>query len=303
MSAGGGNSLKAILYAFFANLGIAAAKFAAAIFTGSSSMLAEAIHSTADSGNQLLLLLGLNYAKKPPTEEHPLGHGKATFFWSFIVAIVLFSLGGVFSLYEGYHKLGHEGPVESVWVALLVLGMAIVLESLSLRGALREINPLRAERSLRRWLKESRNAELVVVFGEDVGALIGLVVAFVFLCIAAVTGDSAYDAYGSMAIGAILIVIAVWLGNRIHALLLGRSADPGLQAAIHELIAADDNIVDLFNVITMQMGPDVMLAAKIRMRSELRIGDACESINRLEAELKQRFPEIRWSFIEPDIAD
>jgi len=303
MSAGGGNPVKAILYAFFANLGIAIAKLAAALYTGSSSMMAESIHSAADSGNQLLLLLGLKRAKKAPNAEHPLGYGKATFFWSFIVAIILFSLGGLFSLYEGYHKLDHDGPVESAWIALVVLGVAIVLEGVSLRGCLREIDLIRGDRPLKAWLKESRNAELVVVFGEDVGALVGLVIAFVFLCVAAATGESRFDAYGSMTIGAVLLLIAVWLGVRIHSLLLGRSADPQLQSAIAELIAADEDIEDVYNVITLQMGPQVMLAAKIKLRGDLPTSDACRAINDLERELKGRFPEIRWSFVEPDVAD
>lgn len=303
MSAGGGNPVKAVLYAFFANLGIAIAKLAAALYTGSSSMLAEAIHSAADSGNQLLLLLGLRQAKRAPDEEHPLGYGSATFFWSFIVAIVLFSLGGLFSIYEGLHKLEHKGPVENAWIALVVLGIAIVLESLSLRGAMREINLMRGTRPLGMWLRESRNSELIVVFGEDVGALVGLVVAFAFLCVAALTGDSSWDAYGSIVIGSILIVIAILLAVRIHSLLLGRSADPLLRAAIEELIAADDDIVELYNVITIQMGPDVVMAAKIRLRGDLSVGAACGSINRLEAELKRRFPQIRWSFVEPDVSD
>lgn len=303
MSAGGGDPVKAILYAFFANLGIAIAKLAAALYTGSSSMLAESIHSGADSGNQLLLLLGLRRARKAPDAEHPLGYGKATFFWSFVVAIVLFTLGGLFSLYEGFHKLHAEGPVEQAWVALLVLGVAIVLEAISLRGCLREIRLIRGERSLREWLGASRNAELVVVFGEDIGALVGLVVAFAFLCVAAATGDARYDAYGSMTIGSILLVIATWLGVRIHSLLLGRSADPALQRAIHEHIAGDEDIRDVYNVITLQMGPQVVLAAKIRLRGGLPTSAACRAINDLERELKARFPEIRWSFIEPDVED
>ena len=303
MSAGGGNPIKAILYAFYANLGIAILKLIAFFVTGSSSMLAEAIHSGADTGNQLLLLLGLKQSKRAPDAEHPLGYGKATFFWGFIVAIMLFSLGGLFSLYEGWHKLEHSGPVDHAWVALLVLAAAIVLEGASLAGCMREINAMRGDRGLWQWLRESRNAELVVVFGEDLGALVGLVLALVFLSIAAATGNGVYDAYGSMAIGVCLLVIAVFVAVRIHALLIGRSADPRVSAEIESAIAEGLPIESVYRVITVQLGPEVMLAAKVRLKGNLPMNEACKAINVLERRLKERFPEIRWSFIEPDIAD
>src|SRR5262245_19887002 len=184
-AAGQASPIRAILWAFAANLGIALAKFAAALYTGSTSLLAEAIHSTADTGNQLLLLLGLRRAERPPDGEHPLGYGKDVYFWSFIVALLLFSLGGLFSIYEGAHKLDSEEPLAAPWVALLVLGVSIALESVSLRGCLREVKHLRGGRSLWRWVNESRNAELVVVFGEDVAALLGLSIAFLFVLLAA----------------------------------------------------------------------------------------------------------------------
>jgi len=303
MAGGGGNPVKAILYAFFANLGIAIAKLVAYVYTGSSSMLAESIHSGADTGNQLLLLLGIKRSKLPPTEEHPLGFGKATFFWSFIVAIMLFSLGGLFSLYEGWHKLEDAGPVENVWIAIAVLVFGILLEGASLLGCMKEIRAIRGERGLWDWLKESRNAELVVVFGEDLGALLGLMLALVFLSIAAVTGDGVYDAYGSMCIGSILLVIAVFLGVRVHALLIGQSADPEIEEAIEAAIAGEGPIEGLYNVITLQLGPQLMLAAKVRMRGDASTDETCRSINELERSLKERFPQIRWSFIEPDIVD
>lgn len=303
MAGGTGNPIRAILYAFVANLGIAIAKFVAAFFTGSSSMLAEGVHSTADTGNQLLLLLGLRQAKKPPDPEHPLGYGKSTFFWSFIVALMLFSLGGLFSLYEGWHKLQHPEEVKYAWVALLVLGLSIALEAASLYGCLREIQHVRRGRGLWRWLHESRNAELVVVFGEDLGALIGLVIAFGFVSLAATTGDARYDAFGSIAIGVVLLIIAVFVAVRVHALLIGRSADPELQAAIEEEIEGDTEIVEVYNVITLQQGPQIIVAAKIRLRTGLPIEQACREINHLEARLKERFPEIGWSFMEPDLRD
>ncbi len=303
MAGGKGNPIRAIMYAFFANLGIAIAKFVAAFFTGSSSMLAEGVHSTADTGNQLLLLLGLRQAKRPPDPEHPLGYGKSTFFWSFIVALMLFSLGGLFSLYEGWHKLQHPEEVKYAWVALLVLGVSIGLEAVSMYGCIREVQYVRRGRSFWRWLHESRNAELVVVFGEDLGALIGLVIAFGFVGLAAITGDPRYDAFGSIAIGVVLLVIAIFVAKRVHALLIGRSADPELRAAIAEEIEGDSEIVEVYNVITLQQGPQIIVAAKVRLSEGLPIEKACREINHLEARLKERIPEIGWSFMEPDLAD
>ncbi len=303
MAAGTGSPIRAILYAFTANLGIAIAKFVAAFITGSSSMMAEGVHSSADTGNQLLLLLGMRQSKRPPDAEHPLGYGKATYFWSFIVAILLFSLGGLFSVWEGWHKLKAVEGVEQAWIALVVLGVSIVLEALSMLGCLVEVRRLKGDRGLWEWLHESRNSELVVVFGEDFAALVGLIIAFAFVGLAALTGDGRYDAVGSIAIGVVLLVVAVFVAIRVQKLLIGRSADPRLAKAIRERIAGDEDIVDVYNVITVQMGPQVVLAAKIRLREGLRIEDACRKVNAVERELRESFPEIGWSFFEPDVED
>jgi len=276
------------------------AKTVAAVMTGSSSMVAESLHSYADTGNQLLLLLGLRRSKRPADAEHPLGYGKVTYFWSFIVAILLFSVGGLFSLYEGWHKMHEPEPLQQVWVALLVLGLSIILEAFSMYGCLVEVNKVRRKRTLWQWLNESRGSELIVVFGEDLAALLGLVVAFVFLLVASWTGDSRFDAGGSICIGVLLIAIALFLSTRIKALLIGRSADPELSAAIEREIGTDEDIDEVFNVITMQMGPNVILAAKIKLRGDITVEAACAKINRLEEGLRERFPEIAWCFIEPD---
>ena len=303
MSTGHGSPIKAIYFAFGANLGVAIIKSIAAFFTGSSSMLAEAIHSFADTGNQVLLLIGLKRSKIPANVEHPLCYGKASYFWSFMVAIILFSVGGLFSVYEGWHKLHDPQPVENLMVALVVLAISFLLEGVSLFGCVREINKMRGDKTLWQWLHQSRNAELIVVFGEDFAALIGLGLAFVFVTIAGTTGDGRFDAYGSICIGVLLIIVAVFVSIRVKALLLGRSADPELVAAIEDAIADDSDIREVYNVITLQMGPQVMLAAKIRMRDGLTINSACEKINRLEVQLKERFPEIGWCFVEPDVTD
>ena len=301
--AGGSHPMRAILYALFANFGIAIAKTWAAFVTGSSSMTAEAIHSYADTGNQVLLLIGLQRSKRPPDDEHPLGYGKATYVWSFIVAILLFSIGGLFSLYEGWHKLHATEPIQNAWIALSVLAVSIALEAVSMRGCLVEVRKELRGRSLWRWTRESRSSELIVVFGEDLAALLGLAMAFAFVGIASTTGDPRYDAYGSIAVGSLLVVIAIFVAIRVKSLLIGRSADPDIQAAISSAIAYEPNVAEVFNVITVQVGPQVMLAAKLRIADGVSLRDAIDTVNRLEVRLKREIPEIGWCFVETDVAD
>ncbi len=298
-----GSTARAILYAFLANAGIALAKTWAAWLTGSGSMLAEAIHSYADAGNQVLLFLGLRQSTRPPDSEHPLGYGKLSYFWSFIVAVLLFSMGGLFSIYEGIHKLQQPEALSQVWVALLVLVFAMVLEGFSLFGCLREIRNVRASRSFRDWLKHTRSSELVVVLGEDIAALLGLVLAFAFVAMASLTNNPIYDALGSISIGVVLIIVSIFVATRVRSLLVGRSADPLIQEAIENIIGQEPDIEKVFNTITMQFGPDTMLAAKIKMRSGLDIDAAVGSINALERRLKDEIPNLQWCFIEPDIVD
>jgi len=302
-SASHSSTARAILYAFIANFGIAIAKTWAAWVTGSGSMLAEAIHSYADTGNQVLLYLGLKQSQRPPDDEHPLGYGKLSYFWSFIVAILLFSMGGLFSIYEGVHKLNHPEALSQVWIAIVVLVLAIILEGGSLLGCLREIRNVRGDRPFRDWFKHTRNSELVVVLGEDIGAQIGLILALGFLIMAAITGNPVYDAMGSICIGAILLVISAFIGWRIRALLVGRSADPEIQETIDEIIGSQDGIESVFNTITIQFGPDTMLAAKVKFKPGTDIETAVASINVMERELKERIPNLTWSFIEPDVVD
>jgi cation diffusion facilitator family transporter len=297
------STARAILYAFVANFGIAIAKSWAAWVTGSGSMLAEAIHSYADTGNQVLLYLGLKQSQRPPDAEHPLGYGKLSYFWSFIVALLLFSMGGLFSIYEGLHKLNHPEELSQVWIAIIVLIIAIFLEGGSLLGCLREIRKVRGDRPFGEWFKHTRNSELVVVLGEDIGAQVGLLLALGFLVMAAVTGNPVYDAIGSMCIGVVLIFISIFIAWRIKALLVGRSADPEIQEAIEAIIAEHECIEYVFNIITIQFGPDTMLAVKIKMREGLDIETAVENINALERKLKERIPKLTWCFVEPDVRD
>jgi cation diffusion facilitator family transporter len=304
MAAGShGSTARAILYAFIANFGIAIAKSWAAWLTGSGSMLAEAIHSYADTGNQVLLYLGLKQSQKPPDKEHPLGYGKLSYFWSFIVAILLFTMGGLFSIYEGFHKLSHPEPLNQIYIAIIVLVFAILLEGGSLLGCIREINIVRGDRPFREWFKHTRASELVVVLGEDIGAQLGLILALGFLVMAWLTGNPVYDAMGSICIGVILLVISAFIGWRIRALLVGRSADPEIQNAIDEIIAEQEGIERVFNTITVQFGPDTMLAAKIKLNENISINTAVADINALERTLKDRIPNLKWLFIEPDVRD
>jgi cation diffusion facilitator family transporter len=297
------SSAKAILYAFVANLGIALAKLGASFYTHSGSMLAEAIHSFADCGNQVLLYIGLKQSRKPADARHPLGYGKVTYFWSFIVALLLFSMGGLFSMYEGWHKLHEHEELNKPWVALVVLGFSIVLEIGSTVGCLREIAKLRRGKSLLAWLRTTRNAELVVVLGEDVAALVGLAIAFVFVALATVTGNPVFDAVGSIAIGVILVCVSIFIAIRIKGLIVGRSAEDDLQEAIRADIAGDPNIVALLNAITLQMGPDVLLALKLRMKPGTAVETAALHLNALEQRIKAKYPEVKWLFVEPDVAD
>jgi cation diffusion facilitator family transporter len=297
------STARAILYAFLANGGIAIAKSWAAWLTGSGSMLAEAIHSYADTANQVLLFLGLKQSLKKPDAEHPLGYGMLSYFWSFVVAMLLFSVGGLFSIYEGIHKFQQPEPLTQVWVAIVILVIAIVLESFSLLGCLREISNIRGERPFRVWLKHTRNSELVVVLGEDIAALLGLCLALLFITLAATTGNPVFDAIGSMCIGVVLIVISVFLTLRVQSLLVGRSADPLIQEEINRMISDDDDIEQVFNTITMQMGPYTMLAAKVKLKSGIDIDTAVHDINALEVRLKKAFPNLKWCFMEPDVID
>ncbi len=298
-----GSTARAILYAFLANSGIALAKTWAAWLTGSGSMLAEAIHSYADAGNQVLLFLGLRQSTRPADSEHPLGYGKLSYFWSFIVAVLLFSMGGLFSIYEGFHKLQHPEPLTQVWIAQLVLIFAGVLEGFSLLGCIREIGNVRGGRSFGDWLKHTRSSELVVVLGEDIAALLGLAIALAFVSLASLTGKTTYDALGSISIGIVLLVVSVFVAARVRSLLVGRSADPLIQKAIDNIIGQQPDIEKVFNIITIQFGPDTMLAAKIKIRSGMDIDAAVMSINVLERRLKEEIPNLEWCFIEPDIAD
>lgn len=266
-------------------------------------MLAETVHSLADCGNQGLLLLGLRQARIPPSPDYPLGYGKAIYFWSFLVAVMLFSVGGMFSLYEGIHKLQHPEPIEQWWWAAGVLVVSIIAESVSMRACMVEINKARGSRSLLRWFRDSRQAELVVIFGEDLAALLGLILALLAVMLAVVTGNPTWDALGTLMIGVLLIIVAVFVAIEVKAMLIGQSADPEVHAAMKEFLAARREIAQVFSLISLQLGNDLMVAAKVRLRRDAG-GVAPEpSINAVEVALKRTFPQVKWSFFEPDDVD
>ena len=302
MSAGG-NSVKSILFALGANFLIAVAKTTGAVFTGSSSMLAEAIHSYADCANQSLLLWGLREGRKPANADHPLGYGKAVYFWSFIVALMLFSMGGMFSIYEGVHKWGATEPMQNAWVAISILVFGIVAESFSLWGCLREVNKERGRQGLWRWFRSSRQSELLVVFAEDVAALGGLALALGFIFVAMATGNPVWDAAGSICIGVLLVLVAVLVGVEIKALLIGQGVEERVLDRMRAHLAGQPEVDTVYKVITQQMGGDVMVAVKAKMSPARSAVALVEAINRVERGFRASFPEVRWLFFEPDVAD
>lgn len=302
--AGGADSTRAIFFALGANFSIAVAKGVAAWFTGSSAMLAETIHSLADCGNQLLLLLGLRQSRRPASAEYPLGHGKVIYFWSFLVAVMLFTLGGMFSLYEGFHKLMHPEALHTgkLWWAVGVLVFAIVAESGSMRACMQEVNKARANRSLWRWFHQSRQAELVVIFGEDLAALLGLSFALVAVLLTILTGNPLWDALGTIAIGALLLVIAVFVAIEVKAMLVGQSVDPELQAQIRAFYEQRPEVARVIHLITLQLGNDVMVSVQASMKQREHVPALLEDMTRIERALKAEFPVVRRSFFEPETA-
>ncbi|MCY7354474.1 MAG: cation diffusion facilitator family transporter [Lysobacter sp.] len=301
--AGGGDSIRAILFALAANFAIAVAKGVAAFFTGSSAMLAETVHSLADCGNQLLLLLGLRQAKQPPSPDYPLGYGKEIYFWSFLVAVMLFTVGGMFSLYEGIHKLkSHEDiDISKLWWAIGVLSFAIAAESVSMRACMVEVNKSRGGRTLWQWFRESRQAELVVIFGEDLAALLGLVLALIAVLLTILTANPLWDAIGTITIGALLIIVAVFVAREVKALLIGQGVDPERQAQMCMYLDQRPEIGHVINLITLQLGNDVMVAVQAEMHEEQTTRALAAQINLIEREFKTTFPEVKWSFFEPDV--
>ncbi len=296
------SSTKAVLYAFSANLGIALAKTGAAMWTGSGSMLAEAIHSFADCGNQVLLLVGMKRSGKEATLKHPMGYEREAYIWSMMVALILFSVGGLFAIYEGWQRYVHPHEMENTKVALIVLVVAVIMEAFSLKGALSAMAEERGNLTLWQWFKQTHSSELMVVTGEDIAALLGLVIALTTLGLAELTGNTAFDAIGSILIGVLLIVVAAAVGVEVHSLLIGESAEE-VRDQVKTYLEAQPSVVKVLNVWAINHGNSVMVSIKAELNPEMTVLAAVDEINAMERQIKSSHNRVKWIFFEIDNED
>ena len=300
MSASGGH--KAILAAFLANTGIAVTKFIAWFFSGSASMLAEAVHSVADAGNQLLLFVGGRQAKREADREHPFGYGRERYVYAFVVSIILFSVGGLFSIYEGVDKLQHPHELEVPWLPILVLTIAIILESFSLRTAVRESNLVRGKQTWVQFVRRAKAPELPVVLLEDIAALLGLVFALFGVGLTIITGNTIFDAIGTLMIGTLLIIVAIILGMETKSLLVGEGASEGDHGKIEKAILAGPEAERIIHMKTLYLGPDELLvAAKVGFHADQRLLEVATATNVIEQRIRQAVPTARVIYVEPDV--
>jgi len=298
------HSTKHIIQSLVVNVVLAVAKLGAALFTGSGAMMAEAIHTFADCGNQILLLRGVKEGRRPPDASHPLGYGRTVYFWSFMVALLLFTGGGVFSIYEGIHHFQHPSAVENVGVAIGILGFSFVLEGWATFGNIKELNARRGSTGFFRFLQTTKDSDLVVIFGENAAAVLGLLFALIAVGLAMATGDARFDALGSLAVGIILVGVAIFLATEVKSLLVGEAADPIINQHVEETARLHPRIEKVLACITMQQGPgEVIVAVKLKMVEGLSGAEMVQAINEFEVELQTRRPEIKWSFVEPDDSD
>lgn len=295
-------SRKAVIAALLANAGIAIAKFVGFLITGATSMLAEAVHSVADSGNQGLLLWGVAAARRAPSSEHPFGHGRERYFWAFVVSLVIFSLGGLFAVREGLHKLADPHALTSPGVAIGILLVGIVLEGISFRTAIVEAREPRGSSSWWEFIRHSKTPELPVVLLEDLGALCGLALALLGVTTAAITGDGRWDGAGSVAIGVLLLIIAVILAIEMKSLLIGEAASQGARDQIHDAVLAGDEVERLIDLRTLHLGPDQLLvAAKLQFQRALSIDQLAAAIDAVEGRIRARVPIATIIYLEPDL--
>ena len=295
-------SARAVVAAFLANLGIALAKFVAFAVTGAASMLAEGVHSVADTGNQGLLFVGARRARKPPSPKHPFGHGRERYFWSFVVAVVLFTAGSLFALLEGVEKLRHPHRLESPVWAVGTLAIAFVLESFSLRTAVRESREIKGDLGWSAFIHHAKVPELPVVLLEDTGALLGLGFALVGVGLAEITGNPRFDAVGSVAIGGLLGVIAFVLAHEMKSLLIGEAAAPDVQRRICAALEGTAGVGRVIHLRTEHLGPDdLLVVAKIAVDPQMPAGETAAVIDRAEAAVRADVPEARLMFLEPDV--
>jgi cation diffusion facilitator family transporter len=296
------NDTKHIVQSLVVNVIIALVKFVAAFFTKSGAMLAEALHSSSDCGNQILLLVGAKQAKKPPSEKHPFGYGRAIYFWSFMVALMLFLGGGVFSIYEGIHKTIAPEKVENVWAGLVVLVVSLLLEGYATLSNVKELNARRGKAPFFKFLADTTDSDLVVVFAENAAAVMGLAFAIVALALAAATGDGRWDGIGGIAIGVVLLAVAGFLAVEVSSLLLGEAAAPEIGEATRAAAKEHPEFERILNVITMQHAPrQVLVHVKVECTGGTTVEALCRAINEFEERLRRARPEIRWVYVEPDL--
>jgi cation diffusion facilitator family transporter len=299
-----GDSTRVVVTALAANLGIALAKFAGAAATGSAALFAEAIHSLVDTGNQVLLLVGQRAARKPPTPRHPLGFGREAFFWSFLVAVLLFSLGGIFAIYEGVHKLHSRQPLEHPALGMAILLVSFALETYSFRACLREVRAQSRHAGLWEWFRKAAAVDLMVVLTEDTAALLGLGAATAALALSWATGDPVWDAAGSILVGLVLVVVAALLAVEIKSLLVGEAPSEDYRSFVESLVTSELPGGRVLRLVAIHTGAqEVLLSYKVHPGKLREVDALIAAINRVEAAVKARFPEVRWQFVEPDCED
>jgi cation diffusion facilitator family transporter len=295
---------KHVIQSLVVNLLIVVCKGFAAFMTRSGAMLAETIHSFADCANQTLLLVGIKQSKRPADESHPFGYGMSVYFWSFMVAMLLFSIGGMFSIYEGIHKYSHPEPVKEIAWGIGILLFSIVLEGYATYSNVIEMNKQRADMSFFTFLRTTKKSDLIVVFGENSAAVLGLILALIAMFASYYTGDGRYDAMGSLAIGIVLIAVAIFLSIEVKSLLIGESASPEIHKTIDKMILQNNQITELINCKTVQQGPgEVLVCMKIKCIKDLKSNDISLLINTFETELREKHSDVKWIYMEPDLQE
>jgi cation diffusion facilitator family transporter len=298
------DATKHIIQSLIVNLLIVVCKGFAAFMTKSGSMLAETIHSFADCSNQMLLLLGVKQSQKPADETHPFGYGKAIYFWSFMVAVLLFSIGGMFSIYEGVHKFNSPEPVKEIFWGVGILLFSIALEGYATYSNIVEFNNRKGNVSFIKYLKQTKDSDLIVIFGENSAAVLGLIIALLALLVSFYTGDGRYDAIGSLAIGVVLISVAIFLSIEVKSLLIGESGDTFIEETIKELVANNSDIESLINCKSIQQGPgEVLVCLKIKCIPNITTERLSLVINTFEKELREIRPDVKWIYVEPDLQE
>lgn len=293
-----------IIQSLVVNLLIVVSKGFAAFMTGSGAMLAETIHSFADCANQALLLVGVKQSQKPPDTKHPLGYGRSVYFWSFMVAMLLFSIGGMFSIYEGVHKYEHPEPVENIGWGVGILVLSILLEGYAMFSNIVELNARRGKSGFFRYLRETKDSDLVIIFGENSAAVVGLFFALIAMLVSHATNDGSYDALGSLAIGVVLIAVALFLAIEVKSLLIGESADPIINITAQDIAIKHPHIKEVINCISVQQGPgEVLVCTKIKCEPHLTAAEVSALINDFEEQLRAACPEVRWLYVEPDLQE